>query len=289
MRKRRLLPVLAFLWPAVLIPTSASAQAGRVMENQEFQSSALDRAWNYTIYLPPGYETDQRAYPVVYLLHGYGGNHTNWVRLGDAAFTADSLTHIGELPPTIIVMPDGRNSWYVNSEPDGGFGAMETAMVEDLVGHVDATYRTIANRRGRMIAGLSMGGYGALHLAFKYPDLFGAAASLSGAFSREEPERQDLFSPAFGDPFDPDRWAAENPFRFIQDVKASGLRLPVYLTVGDDDGPWLYTGAVEFYRDLQEAEMPAELRITDGAHTWAVWDTALAETLKFFSDVFRAR
>ncbi len=274
---------------AVLVPSPADAQRGQVFEGRSFPSSSLGTDWAYSLYLPPGYGEEERAYPVVYLLHGYGGDHTNWVRMGDAAITADSLIAVGAVPPVILVMPDGRNSFYVDSDPASGFGAVETALVRDLVTHVDGAFRTISHRRGRMIAGLSMGGYGAIHLAFKFPELFGAAASLSGVLTREEPERKDLFVPAFGDPLDPARWAEENPFNWIGHVKESGLRLPVYLTVGDDDAPWLYEGPVEFYSALKEAELPAELRMTNGPHAWEVWDDALREALLFFADVFRAR
>jgi len=270
-------------------PQALDAQQGRVLEGQSFRSASLDMDWEYSVYLPAGYDTDDRSYLTVYLLHGYGGDHTNWLRLGDAAFTADSLTATGAIPPVILVMPDGRNSFYVDSDPDGGFGAYETAIVRDLITHIDGSYKTIDARGGRMIAGLSMGGYGAIHLAFKYPELFGSAASLSGVLSQGEPERKDLFVPAFGDPFDSLRWEEESPYNWISFVKESGLRLPVYLTVGDDDSPWLYRGPVDFYTYLLEAELPAELRMTDGPHSWDVWDAALSETLVFFSGVFRSR
>ena len=286
------LPFLGIGLAALGILLSAQpvhGQRGRVLEGQIAPSASLAGEWKYSVYLPPDYDSHDRSYLTIYLLHGYGGDHTNWVRLGDAAFTADSLTAVGAIPPVIIVMPDGQNSFYVDSDPDSGFGAFETAIVKELVSHVDGSYRTIPARRGRMIAGRSMGGYGAIHLAFKYPEVFGGVASLSGAIPKGEPERQDLFAPAFGEPFDPARWEEESPYNWIAHVKESGLRLPVYLTVGDDDAPWLYHGPVDFYTALLEAEMPAELRMTDGPHSWEVWDAALAETLVFFSNVFRAR
>lgn len=283
--KKSVLPMLALLF----LCGPVAAQQGTVLESQSFHSVSLDTEWEYSVYLPPGYGEGDRSYLTVFLLHGYGGDHTNWIRLGDAAFTADSLTAAGVIPPVILVMPDGRNSFYVDSDPDEGFGALETALTRELIPHVDATFNTHGRRRGRMIAGLSMGGYGAVHLAFKYPELFGGAASLSGVLPRGEPERKDLFSPAFGVPFDLVRWEEENPFGRIAAVKASELRLPVFLSCGDDDAPWLFRGAVDFYAALQEAEMPAELRITDGPHGWDVWDQALPEALTFFSEIFRSR
>jgi S-formylglutathione hydrolase FrmB len=281
-----LVPLAALLAAA---PVAAQASHGRVLEGRSLRSQALEREWRYTIYLPPGYDDQERAYPTVYLLHGYGGDDTNWVRYGDAAMTADSLIAADAIPPMILVMPDGQNSWWVDSDARGGFGPVERAFVEELIPEVDRTYRTIPNRRARMIGGLSMGGYGAVHLALKHPDLFGAAASMSGALSQATPDAGASLEPAFGKPFEPARYDAENPFRLIGSLKTSELRLPVYITMGDDDSPRIVRGGVDMYEALHEAELPAELRVTNGAHTWEVWDRALPPVLQFFADVFRAR
>jgi len=283
---RTLAPLAALLATS---PLSAQATRGRVFEGRTLESPALGREWSYTVYLPPGYEDEERAYPTFYLLHGYGGEHTNWTRYGDAAMTADSLIAADAIPPVILIMPDGKNSYWVDSDPQTGFGAVETALVQDLIPYVDRTYRTIPLRRARMIGGLSMGGYGAVHLAVKHPDLFGAAASMSGALSRTPPERSESLAPVFGDPIDSERWQAENPFNWIERLKESELRLPMYITVGDDDSTRLLEGGVDFYVALHDAELPAELRVTNGPHSWEVWDHALRETLIFFADVFRAR
>ncbi len=284
------LPLLGVL---LVISTPGHAQMGRVLEGRTFRSQALGREWAYTIYLPPDYETSQRAYPVFYLLHGYGGEHTNWARYGDVQMTADSLIAAGALPPVILVMPDGRNSYYVDSDPVTGFGAVETALVQDLIPHVDAAYRTIPTRRARMIAGLSMGGYGAIHTAFKHPELFGAAATLSGGISRRPPERTEPAMPPtpWGVPFDAARWEAESPFTWIPSLKQkeSEFRLQVYISTGDDDDARVVQGSVDLHNALRDAGLPAELRITNGAHTWEVWDHGMRETLIFFANVFRAR
>ena len=274
-----------------VLASPADAQKGVVLEGQTLHSEALGSEWTYSVYLPPGYDGETRSYHTVYLLHGYGGNHTDWVRAGDAATTADSLIAAGAIPPVILIMPDGRNSFYVDTDPPVGSGAYETAIVRDLISHVDGTYRTISRRRGRAIAGLSMGGYGATHLAFKYPDRFVAAASLSGVVGSAPPSEEDqhYFTASFGDPFDLGRWEAENPHSWIPNLKEARVRLPVLLTMGDDDSAWLYEGTVELYTALKEAELPAELRVTNGGHTWEVWDRSLKQTLIFFSRIFRYR
>ena len=197
----------------------ADAQQGRVLEGQTFHSDVLDRKWAYTIYLPPGYESSERAYPVFYLLHGLGGDHTGWVRYGRADMTADSLIAAAAIPPVILVMPDGGRSFWLDSDPVTGFGAVETALLQDLIPHVDEKYRTISTRRARMIAGLSMGGYGALRLAFRHPELFGAVAALSPSIWRSfpagPPAGDEPSSPAFGVPFEPAQWAAETPWASV--------------------------------------------------------------------------
>lgn len=287
---------LALPFAAALLAPAPILQAqdhGRVLEGRTLQSKALAREWAYTIYLPPDYDTSERAYPVFYLLHGMGGEHTNWARYGDAQMTADSLIAASAIPPVILVMADGKNSSYVDSDPVTGFGPVETAIVQDLIPHIDATYRTIPTRRARMIGGLSMGGYGAVHIAFKHPELFGAAASLSGGLSRDPPEPTAPPTPpaAWGIPFDSARWQAENPFTWIPSLKekSQDYRLQVYITVGDDDNARIIQGAVELYDELRAEGLPAELRITDGAHTWEVWDRGLKEVMIFFANVFRAR
>ncbi|HSW28413.1 MAG TPA: alpha/beta hydrolase family protein [Longimicrobiales bacterium] len=274
-------------------PPAQAQQGGRVLEGRTLFSKALNREWAYTIYLPPDYERSERAYPVFYLLHGMGGEHTNWARYGDAQMTADSLIAASAMPPAILVMPDGKNSSYVDSDPATGYGAMETALVQDLIPHIDATYRTIPTRRARMIGGLSMGGYGAIHTAFKHPELFGAAATLSGGISRTPPQPTEPPKPPtpWGIPFDAKKWQAESPFTWIPSLKekVNDYRLQVYIGTGDDDDARIVQGAVDLYNALRLDSLPAELRITDGAHTWEVWDRGLKEALIFFSNTFRAR
>ena len=138
---------------------------------------------NMTIYLPPGYASPDKIYPVVYLLHGFGGDETSLVgEVGDelAVLLIDGLIQNGLIKEMIIVMPDAHNSYggsyYLNSELIGNY---EDYIVYELVNYVDDNYRTIRDRDGRAIGGASMGGYGSITLAMKHPDIFSSAASLS--------------------------------------------------------------------------------------------------------------
>ena len=177
--------------------------AGRVAADS-FWSQALGIRKQFVVYLPPSYETNTaRRYPVAYYLHGMWGDEWNWVRSGGIDRTLDSLTARG-LPEMIVVMPDGDDGWYTTwnnlgnnadcrrgKPPDRQTESVDAYCVpwpkyddyiaRDLVARVDSSYRTIQSRDGRAIAGLSMGGYGAISLALAYPDVFSAADLMSSA------------------------------------------------------------------------------------------------------------
>lgn len=187
-------PPRAFLALAMSLALAGPAvAAGPTVKEVTFDSPAVGRKMAYKVALPAGYETSgDTRYPVLYLLHGFSSNYLAWTSLG-APKAAEGLD-------LIVVMPDAGNSWYANwaESSEGQKNAWEDAMIKDLIGHVDATYRTIAAREGRAINGLSMGGYGALMLGLKHPDLFCSIGSHSGAlaFARSAGERLRANRPA---------------------------------------------------------------------------------------------
>ena len=280
---------------AALILCAGSAAAGEVRKSQSFPSDALGRELAYTVYLPDGYAEADARYPVLYLLHGHGGAENDWVAAGRLADTADRLIGDGAIAPMLIVMPaGGRDSWYVDNPDPGGAGLYATALTRDLVNHVDGSYRTVPARQRRAIAGLSMGGYGALRLAFFHPDLYAAAAGLSPAVFedltgvREVTDTQlKLFGPAYGDPFDPDRFNAANVFGRVPALAEHGDPPAVFLSVGDDDYFGLERGTMLLYLALKDAGVPAEVRVYDGAHDWRFWSRHVGEALRFVDGVFR--
>ena len=294
MPRSRLLPPLALLLllPAASpadVPASA-APGGTTRAQLSFASAALGRPLHYSIYLPPRYEEEgARRYPVVYLLHGLGGRDTDWLTMGGLAATADRLIGAGEIPPVIVVMPDGADSWYVDSAAVGGPGDYETAIGHDLIAHVDATWRTVAHRGGRAIAGLSMGGYGALRLAFTEPGAFAAVAGLSAAVFPDvatadaAPGGLGIFRTAFGAPFDPARFDRLNVYALVDGLAAVDDPPGVYLTCGDDDGFGLWRTNIELFLDLRDAGIPVEFRMTDGGHTWSLWGREVADALRFLA------
>lgn len=271
-----------------------------------------------SVYKPAG-TAPQAGWPVLYLLHGYNGDERSWPDLGAIGPTLDRLIGAGTLPPLLVVMPRAGNSWYVNSREVGGPGDIETAIIEDLRQGIEATYPVRRDRGGRAIAGLSMGGFGALHLAFAHPDLFAAVASLSGAiWHNVQPEDMDKspdalaliqdsvyfqrldattvtsgvvllndgphFNGAFGTPFDARRFNRLNVFTLLQEQRAKGRALPaIYLASGDDDGLQLWRGTLALFETLRADGIPSQLRITDGAHDWALWRQSIEGALIFIA------
>lgn len=170
-------PYLALILALAASPAPAPAAEPDV-RSVSHDAPSVGRTMTYKVALPAGYGTSgDRRYPVLYLLHGLTSNYLAWEQLG-APKAADGLD-------LIVVMPDAGNSWYANwaESAEGQKNAWEDYIIKDLVGHVDKSYRTIARREGRAINGLSMGGYGALMLGLRHPDLFCSIGSHSGALS----------------------------------------------------------------------------------------------------------
>lgn len=246
---------------------AAAVFAAPSVVTRPLSSSALARTVQYRVILPDHYDTESRRYPVLYLLHGYGGTFSDWTNRTKVAEYAAGQ-------PLIIVTPEGANSWYV----DGANGeAWETYLTRDLVRDVDATFRTVASRDGRFIAGLSMGGYGAIKAALRHPDLYAAAASFSGALDITRPH--DTFS---GEQ-KPDVMAVFGPIgsgvRSANDVYAlASAAVPtatpyLWMACGTDD-PWLDVNR-EMARTLKTRGLRYEYHERPGRHDWAFWDWAI--------------
>ncbi|MDA3853722.1 MAG: alpha/beta hydrolase-fold protein [Bacteroidales bacterium] len=180
------------------------AQEGKVIENQILQSEILEYDVPYSVYLPPSYEQSERSYPVIYLLHGYSDKETAWVQFAKVNHTRDRLIAEGKVPPAIIVMPDAKVTWYVNSY-DGKDPYMDM-FVQEFVPQIEQLYRIRTEQRYRAVSGLSMGGHGALVLTLKYPKTFGTCAAFSAAVYTDDEMigylkegEKGWFHPIFGD------------------------------------------------------------------------------------------
>jgi S-formylglutathione hydrolase FrmB len=262
----------------LLLVLASPALAGSVV-TREFYSPALARNWGYALYLPNGYASSNLKYPVLYLLHANGGNRYDWLNGGRVQETADALIAVGDIPPSLIVMPDAGTSWYVDRKEK-----METAVIKDLIPDVERTFRAIPHRLGRLVAGMSMGGYGAMRFALKYPDMFAAAALLSPAIYNPEPPQNSSARQVyvFGSPeYDPAVWKAYNYPALWDSYLARQLPVPMYIVSGDDDELFIEQEAAQFYSLLRRNRQPAELRIVNGGHAWPVWASTIGDALKY--------
>jgi enterochelin esterase-like enzyme len=253
------------------------------LRHEAFYSSVLGRIAHYVVYLPDGYGSGRLAYPVLYLLHGAGGDENAWVERGLIRQKADRLIAKGEIPPTLIVMPGCRGCWWI----DGGREKAETWFWDELVPTVAARYRTIESREGRLIAGLSAGGYGSVRYALRYPERIAAGAAFSPAvYSKAPPaasaaRTQPAFFGADGQ-FSQAAWEANNYPQFIEQYFAQPLRVPFYLVSGDNDGFGLTFETALLFKTLYDRQPSlTELRIVDGDHNWAVWSAAVEGALTY--------
>jgi enterochelin esterase-like enzyme len=199
------------------------------------------------------------------------------VNLGHIQQTADALIAHGDIPPAIIVMPDADSTWFVDRKEK-----METAVIHDLIGDVEHTLRALDTRNGRLVAGLSMGGYGALRFVLKYPEMFAAAALLSPAIYDPEPPQGSGARRAgvFGGPdFDSEIWKQLNYPALWDAFLAKKIAVPMYINSGDDDDYFIEAEATRLYSLLRRNGQPAELRIVDGPHRWTVWESTIGDAL----------
>jgi len=282
-----------------LISTGSTfAQQGKVIEEQTVKSKILKRNVKYTIYLPADYETANRTYPVVYLLHGYSDDNTGWLQFGEVNRFADQAILDGTIPPMIIVMPDGGTSWYINSYD--GKEKYEDFFIKEFIPHIEQAYRIKTERQYRGIAGLSMGGYGTLIYAIKYPQLFSVAAALSAAVFPDEQmvnQPDDNYEHVFGQLFGrglkgKDRltkdWQANSVLNLVQNKTADELsKVRYWIDCGDDD--FLTIGNSMLHIALTEKKVPHEFRMRDGAHNWTYWRTGITNALSFIGDGFRQK
>lgn len=277
----------------VLSGLAIGQPAGKVLEQKVITSNILKKEVKYTIYLPPDYESSERYYPVVYLLHGYTDDNTGWLQFGEINRYADKAIFEGIIPPMIIVMPNGDSSWYINSYD--GKEMYEDFFIKEFIPVIESTYHIKAQKNYRGIAGLSMGGYGSLIYALKYPELFAAAAPLSAAVrSDDEMTAQDGWEPIFGQLYGrglkgnarlSKAWYSNSVLKLVADKSAADLKKVRYwIDCGDDD--FLTKGNCLLHIALVEKQVPHEFRVRDGSHSWTYWRTGITDALHFIGQSF---
>lgn len=280
-----------FLAWVCMSPTLLFAQHGQVLDDLSMPSKTLDMDRKYAIYLPPDYETSQRSYPVLYLLHGAGDDQTGWVQFGEVLHIADKAIKDGTSTAMIIVMPDADTEvrGYFNS-PAGGKWKYEDFFFEEFIPFIEDKYRIKSEKRYRAVAGLSMGGGGTFMYALHRPDLFSSACPLSAYIGPSSPD--DLGSVLRRNGIekisDKDREAyfnQHNALALIENGDVEKIKsVRWYIDCGDDD--FLYEGNSLIHIAMRKKEIPHEFRIRDGDHGWHYWRTALPKVLAFISKSF---
>jgi S-formylglutathione hydrolase FrmB len=230
-----------------------------------------------TIVLPSTYaEHPDRAFPVLYLLHGAGGTHDKWV-------AATEIEELAEELEMLVVCPDGGStSWYFDSPIDPSY-QFETFIAEELVAHIDANYRTRANAKSRAIAGLSMGGHGALFLGIRHSDVFATAVVLSGGVDiRPFPDNWDIAKRLGSIEEAPEVWEELTAINQARSLQPGQLALSIDCGVGDffiDANRALHELLLEMKIEHDYTERP-------GGHRWEYWSRCLPYQMIFISEQF---
>jgi len=265
------------------------AQNSKVYDELSLKSKILGMDRKYAIYLPPGYETSQRSYPVLYLLHGGGDDQTGWVQFGEVQHITDKAIAEGTSTPMIIVMPDANTGKRGYSNNATGTWRYEDFFFQEFMPFIEKAYRIKADKHYRAVAGLSMGGDGTFTYALHHPELFSSACPLSAGtgpltleeaktrLTKETPGISDLDITAYYN-----RQSVLALVNNMPDTLKKAVRW--YIDVGDDD--FLYEGNSLVHIAMRKKDIPHEFRTRDGAHNWTYWRTALPAVLEFVSQAF---
>lgn len=285
-----------FLLFSLFFSLKAQDMSTELQESLSMESKILGRSVEYSVWVPPGYFDTNRRYPVTYVLHGYTDDETGWVQFGEIDRLAEEAIATGEIPPMILAMPDAGLTYYVNDSK--GKVRYEDFFIQEFIPHIEANYRVRAKKEFRGVTGLSMGGYGSFLYAAKHPDLFAAAAPLSGAFYTEsevisfDQGRWDYVeAPMYGKGLAgkdriTDHWKANNPYYLIENTDVDKLKsVRWWFDCGDDD--FLYEGNAMMHIALRKKEIPHEFRMREGGHSWQYWRDGIIPALKFIGESFR--
>ena len=274
MKQNRAIFLLFFLNTSLIF----SAQAA-VVDTVMTQSNAMKKQIKAVIITPDNY-AGSKELPVVYLLHGHSGNYADWI------LKAKGFERAADLYNMIIVCPDGGfGSWYWDSPLDENY-KYETYISKELVQWVDNKYKTIKNKNGRAITGLSMGGHGALYLAIKHPDVFGAAGSMSGGVDiRPFPNNWDM-AKRLGEYSDkPENWEKNTVVNMLYLIRPKSLAL--IIDCGVDD--FFYKVNEKLHEELLLRNIPHDFISRPGAHNWPYWNDAVGYQLLFMNNFFRRK
>lgn len=242
-------------------------------------SNAMQKEYKCVVIKPSSYKKSKKAFPVVYLLHGHSGWYANWIiRMPELKEHADNYQ-------LIIVCPDGGfNSWYVDSPVDSTV-RFETYVSKEIPEYIDAHYKTIKDRKGRAITGLSMGGHGGLFLGFRHSDFFGACGSMSGGVDLSPFKKNWEISKKVGDTIlHADNWKNFSVINLIEKPVTDSLA--IIIDCGSED--FFFTVNNNLHQKMLQLKIPHEYIVRPGKHNWSYWKNAVEYQLLFFRNYFTA-
>lgn len=276
-----------------------SAAAQSRIDCSALNSRILKRLVHYCVYLPSGYDAGAsehpvRRYPILYFLHGLGDNEQTLFNSGGWTLL-DDLRHEHQMGDFLIVAPEGRRSFYINSAD--GTDRYSDFFLTEFLPQIEGKYRVRAGRAGRAISGISMGGYGALRFAFAHPELFSAVSAQSAALITQSPQELDaagqtgapltgVLGPVFGKPIDVKHWNENNPLALAK-KNAVGLRkMAIYFNCGQDDNYGFEKGAAALHDELVKERVKHEYHAYPGDHSLTYFLSHFAEVMEFHSRAF---
>jgi putative tributyrin esterase len=274
--------VLFYLVFAFSVSAQEAQQLGKV-EDFRFDSRMMAREMPYRVIFPPDYDEGrkEKSYPVIYLLHGLTGHYNNWT---DRTKIAEYASRHG----LFIIMPEGNDGWYSDSASVSA-DKYETYFIEEFIPAIDRKFRTVSGRNGRMIAGLSMGGYGSLKFGLKYPERFVMVGSFSGALGAASWTEKTLgtgwkaLTDSIISVYGPEGSSTREKndiYKIVRELTPERVAaLPyIYLDCGTED--FLIQQNRDFNLLLAEKKIPHEYRELPGKHDWTFWDSQVQEFLR---------
>lgn len=252
--------------------------SAQVVDTVAVYSKKMNKDIKNVIILPASY-SQNKSFPVLYLLHGHGGNYSTWIN-----HTKKNLAQKASELNMIVVCPDGQNSWFWDSPIDPSM-QFETYISKELVSYIDAHYRTIKSPFGRAITGFSMGGHGGLWLGIRHPDIFGACGSMSGGVDiRPFPNSWDMKKRLGNYKENTEVWNAHTVITQLDKIEPGQLK--IIIDCGESD--FFYPVNERLHKELQYRNIEHDYIIRPGSHNHPYWNTAADYQMLFFNKFFNS-
>ncbi len=284
----------SFLTVVVVTFASFSSAQGRI-DCSIINSHIVKRAVRYCVMLPPDYDKEKdKKYPVLYFLHGLGENEQALMRSGGWGLIED-LQREHKVGDFLMVAPEGSGSFFINSAD--GRNRYSDFLIAEFLPFIETHRRVIRNRNSRGVTGLSMGGFGALRLAFAHPELFGSVSAQSPALITETPAQLNadlrnagplaqLLASVFGNPIDAAHWKQNNPFVLARKNQIQIKTQTIYINCGDQDEYGFAVGASQMHKHLLSEGVRHEFHLYPGRHSADYFLSHLGEAIQFHWNAF---